>query len=151
MGQSFKFVRTASSELQFKINQSIIFNYLRENSPISRAKISQALKISAPAVSRVIEKLISEDYILETKKQETKSGKRPTLLAINKDKGLVLGVDLGGEKIRMSLMNYGGDIVKKYSGPEIRDNLDIEEVLKKEIFKIFNDCNKNKSNNSCLL
>ena len=148
MRQSFKFVRTASSELQFKINQSIIFNYLRENSPISRAKISQDLKISAPAVSRVIERLISEKYVLETEKQETKSGKRPTLLALNIEKGLVLGIDLGSEKIRMSLMDYGGKIVKKYSGPEILDSLDIEEVLKQEIQKIFNDCRKNKLNYS---
>jgi N-acetylglucosamine repressor len=148
MRQSFKFVRTASSELQFKINQSIIFNYLRANSPISRAKISRDLKISAPAVSRIIEKLISENYVLETEKQETKSGKRPTLLALNIEKGLVLGIDLGGEKIRMSLMNYGGDIVKKYSGPEILDSLDIEVVLKEEILKIFDDCGKNKLNYS---
>jgi N-acetylglucosamine repressor len=148
MRQSVKFVRTASSELQFKINQSIIFNYLRENSPISRAKISQDLKISAPAVSRIIEKLINENYVLETEKQETKSGKRPTLLALNIDKGLVLGIDLGGEKIRMSLMNYGGNIVRKYSGPEILDNLDIEDVLKKEISGVFDDCGKNKLNYS---
>jgi N-acetylglucosamine repressor len=148
MNQSFKFVRTASSELQFKINQSIIFNYLRANSPISRAKISQDLKISAPAVSRVIEKLINENYVLETEKQETKSGKRPTLLALNIEKGLVLGIDLGGEKIRMSLMNYGGSIVKKYSGSEILDSLDIEGVLKEEILKIFDDCAKNKLNYS---
>ena len=148
MAQSFKFVRTASSELQFKINQSIIFNYLRENSPISRAKISQNLKISAPTVSRVIEKLISDNYVLETKKQETKSGKRPTLLALNKDRGLVLGIDLGSEKIRMSLMNYDGNIVKKYTGPEILDSSDIDEVLKKEILKVFNDCSKNKLNYS---
>ena len=148
MNQSFKFVRTASSELQFKINQSIIFNYLRSNGPISRAKISQDLKISAPAVSRVIEKLISENYILETEKQETKSGKRPTLLALNIEKGLVLGIDLGSEKIRMSLMDYGGNIVKKYSGPEISDNLDIEKILTQEIIKIIDDCKKNKLNYS---
>ena len=146
MKQSYKFVKTASSELQFKINQSIIFNYLRANSPISRAKISQDLKISAPAVSRVIEKLISDDYVLETKKQETKSGKRPTLLALNKDRGLVLGIDLGSEKIRMSLMNYSGNIVKKYVGPEILDSMGIEEVLEREVSKVFDDCKKNKLN-----
>ncbi|MHB8277354.1 MAG: winged helix-turn-helix transcriptional regulator [Candidatus Humimicrobiaceae bacterium] len=108
MRQSFKFVKTASSELQFKINQSIIFNYLRENGPILRTKISRDLKISAPAVSRVVEKLIRDNYVLETRKLETKSGKRPTLFVLNKDKGFVLGIDLGGEKIRMSLMNYSG-------------------------------------------
>ena len=146
MKQSFKFVKTASSELQFKINQSIIFNYLRENSPISRAKISQDLKISAPAVSRVVEKLISDDYVLETKKQETKSGKRPTLLALNKGRGFVLGIDLGSEKIRMSLMDYSGIIVRKYTGPEILDSMDIEEVVKKEILRAFEDCGNNKFN-----
>lgn len=143
MRQSFKFVKTASSELQFKINQSIIFNYLRENGPISRAKISRDLKISAPAVSRVVEKLISDDYILETKKLETKSGKRPTLFALNKDRGLVLGIDLGGEKIRMSLMNYSGVIVKKYIGPEIMDSTDIELRISNEIMKALVDCKKN--------
>lgn len=143
MRQSFKFVKTASSELQFKINQSIIFNYLRENGPISRAKISRDLKISAPAVSRVVEKLISDDYILETKKLETKSGKRPTLFALNKDKGFVLGIDLGGEKIRMSLMNYSGVIVKKYIGPEIMDSTDIELRINNEIMKALADCKKN--------
>jgi predicted NBD/HSP70 family sugar kinase len=148
MNQSFKFVKTASSELQFKINQSIIFNYLRENNPISRAKISRDLKISAPAVSRVIEKLIKDDYVLETKKQETKSGKRPTLLVLNNERGFVLGIDLGGEKIRMSLMNYSGVIVRKYIGPDILDSMDIIQVLNKEISEIFEDCRENKLNYS---
>lgn len=148
MMQSFKFVRTASSELQFKINESIIFNYLRTNDPISRAKISRDLKISAPAVSRVIEKLIKDEYVIETEKQETKSGKRPTLLAINNNRGFALGVDLGSEKLKMALMDYRGNIAKKYTGPEILDSMDIGKVLKKEIAKVFVDCKKNMPNNS---
>jgi predicted NBD/HSP70 family sugar kinase/biotin operon repressor len=143
MIQSFKFVKTASSELQFKINQSIIFNYLRAKGPISRAKISQDLKISAPAVSRVIEKLINDDYVIEAYKQETKSGKRPTLLTLNKNRGLVLGVDLGSEKLKMALMDYSGNIVKRYIGPDILDRMDISEILKNEISKVFTDCKKN--------
>ncbi len=143
MKQSFKFVKTASSELQFKINQSIIFNYLRANGPISRAKISQDLKISAPAVSRVIEKLINDDYVIEAQKQETKSGKRPTLLTLNKNRGLVLGVDLGSEKLKMALMDYSGSIVKRYVGPDILDRMDISEILKNEISKVFADYQKN--------
>ena len=105
MRQSFKFVKTASSELQFKINQSVIFNYLRENGPIPRVKISKDLKISAPAVSRVIEKLIENNYVFETEKIETKSGKRPTLIALNEDRGFVLGIDLGGENYYCAHIN----------------------------------------------
>ncbi|MDD5659747.1 MAG: ROK family protein, partial [Actinomycetota bacterium] len=144
MKPPFKFLKTASSKLQFKINQSIIFNYIKEKGPISRAKISRDLKISAPAVSRVIEKLINNDYIVETKKQETKSGKRPTLLALNNDRGFVMGIDLGGEKIKIALMNYNGAIIKKYIGPEIKDCPEIERMIEKQISEVFNDCNKNK-------
>jgi len=144
MRQSYKFIKTASSELQFKINQSIIFNYIRENAPISRAKISKDLKISAPAVSRVIEKLIENNYVFETEKVETKSGKRPTLIALNEDRGLVLGVDLGGEQIKLSLMNYSGKIIKKYFGSQIIDDVKIVKDLENEINKILEDCKKDK-------
>ena len=149
--QSFKFVKTASSELQFKINKSIIFNYLKAKGPISRAKISKDLKISAPAVSRVIEKLINEEYVIETCKQETKSGKRPTLLIINKNRGLVLGVDLGSEKLKMAIMDYSGSILKRYVGPDILECMDVSEVLKNEILKVFSDVRQNILKNSIAL
>ncbi|GAH92125.1 unnamed protein product, partial [marine sediment metagenome] len=83
MKRSLKFLRTASAELQHKINISIIFNYIRENEPISRIKISNDLKISPSAVSRVIDKLIKGGYVVEADKLKTKGGKRPTLLKIN--------------------------------------------------------------------
>ena len=148
MRQSYKFLKTASAELQFKINQSIVFNYLQSKGPISRAKISRDLKISAPAVSRVMEKLIRDAYVIETEKQETKSGKRPTLLAVNKDRGYVLGVDLGSENIKMCLMDYSGKISKRYKGHAVLDHIKIGEILKDEITKVFDDCKKNKNNHS---
>lgn len=36
MKQSFMFIKSADPEFQFKINQPIIFNYLRENCLIYR-------------------------------------------------------------------------------------------------------------------
>lgn len=142
MKHSLKFLRTASPEFQGKINKSIIFNYIRENGPISRAKISRDLKISAPAVSRVVGKLVNEDYVEETDKQQTKSGKRPILLKTNKDKGFVLGIDLGRESIRMALANFNSTIIKKKWGTEILDNKDIVERLIREITIVLNDCKK---------
>jgi predicted NBD/HSP70 family sugar kinase len=141
---TLNFSRTVSSKLQNKINKSIIFNYLRENSPISRAKISKNLKISAPAVSRVIEKLIIEGYVVETEKIKTKSGKRPTLLKINKDKGYVIGIDLGKEKIKVALTNLNSEIIEKHQGFKILDNRDIAIKIKSEIKKFLNKYNQRK-------
>jgi len=136
MERSLKFSKTVSAELQYKINMSIIFNYLRENGPISRAKISRDLNISAPAVSRVIDKLINGGYVIETEKMKTKSGKRPTLLKINQDRGFVIGIDLGKEKFKLVLANFNGEIIEKYRGFKISNNKNIAEKIINEIKEI---------------
>ncbi len=143
MKRALKFSRMVSSKLQYKINMSIIFNYLRENGPISRAKISRDLKISAPAVSRVIDKLIKDGYVVETEKLKTKGGKRPILLKISQDKGFVMGIDLGREKMRAALANFNGKITKKFWGFKILDSKDMESMLINEIDKILNGKNSN--------
>ena len=77
MERQIKFKAHVSSELQSKINMSIIFNYLRDNGSISRAKIASDLKISRPAVSRAVERLVRDGYILETKKLKTRTRPNP--------------------------------------------------------------------------
>lgn len=140
MKKGFKFQEAINSEIQNKINISIIFNYLRESSPISRSKISEDLKISAASVSRAVEKLIKEGYVVESGKQNTKMGKKPILLEINSEKGYVIGVDLSKERIRFSLADFKGIEFRKCVGSkvteskEIIDNIisGIKESLKKD-------------------
>jgi len=136
MERSLKFLRTASAELQHKINISIIFNYIRENEPISRIKISNDLKISPSAVSRVVDKLIKDGYVVEADKLKTKGGKRPTLIRIKQDKGFVIGIDLGKEKFKLSLANFNGEIIEKYRGFKISNNKNIAEKIINEIKEI---------------
>ncbi len=129
MNESLEFSHTASAQLQYKINTSIIFNYLRQKSPISRSEISRNLKISAPAVSRVIKKLIETDYILEIEKQKTMSGKRPTLLSINKDAAYLMAIDLGKENLKIAITNFNGEIIEKYNGFKLTDNNNLIEKM----------------------
>ena len=133
MERSLNFLRTASAGLQYKINISIIFNYIRENESISRIKISNDLKISPSAVSRVVDKLIKDGYVVEADKLKTKGGKRPTLLKINQSKGFVIGIDLGKEKFKLALANFNGEIFEKYKGFKILNNKNIAEKIINEI------------------
>jgi len=87
--KTFKLTETANSILQNKINRSVVFNYLRENGPSYRARISKDLHISAPAVSRLIGKLIEEEYVVETEKIAIGTGKRPTQVRVNAERGRV--------------------------------------------------------------
>jgi len=156
MERSLKFLRTASAGLQYKINISIIFNYIRENEPISRIKISNDLKISPSAVSRVIDKLIKEEYIVEVGKLKTKGGKRPTLIRIKQDKGFVIGIDLGKEKFKIALANFNGEVIEKYKGFKILNNKNIAEKIINEIKEIlgryhqYEKINKDKLKGICV-
>jgi len=144
MERSLKFLRTASAELQYKINISIIFNYIRENEPISRIKIANDLKISPSAVSRVIGKLIEDGYVVEADKLKTKSGKRPTLIKIKQDKSFVIGMDLGKEKFKLALTNFKDEIIEKYSGFKISNDKNIAEKIINEIKKILSKYHQDK-------
>ena len=144
MVKDFKFSKTASAKLQQRINISIILNHLRNNNPKSRSEISKDLKISAPAVSRAIEKLKKRDYIEEIKKVKTKSGKRPTPLKIKGSKGFVIGIDLGKERIRIAILDISGKVLKKYDGFRIINKPYIGDRLIKEINNILDESKKEK-------
>ena len=133
-----RFDRTASSDLQNKINTSIIFNYLKEKKLDSRANISRALKISAPSVSKAIVQLIERGYVLEAEKLKTKSGKRPIVLKLNKDISHCIGIDLGKEHMKLAVANFAGEIINRWDGIKIDDDLDIVKVLTFEMKKIIN-------------
>lgn len=145
-----KFNRIASSELQNIINISIIFNHLRENSPISRAKISKNLNISAPAVSRVVAKLINRGYVKEIGKVKTVVGKRPTELEINLDKGFILGVDLSKDKIKLALANFRNEIIEKYIGHKIENDIDLTKFVVNNIENFFKQMGRNNINAICI-
>ena len=131
-----KYLKIASSELQYQINSSIIFNYIRDNGPISRIKISNDLKISPSAVSRTIDKLMVERYVIETEKIKTKGGKRPMLIKIKQDKGYVMGIDLGKEKLKLVLANLSGEVIDIYRGFKILNDTNIVDKIIDEIRKI---------------
>jgi glucokinase len=114
--ENITFESTINPTLQEKINRSIIFHYIRNNKNVTRAKISRDLKISGPTVSRIIERLVRENYVIETESLISKVGKRPIKLEINPEKGFVVGVDLAKENLKVAITNFKEEMVKKYQG-----------------------------------
>lgn len=131
--KTLKITRAANANLQNKINLSIVFNYLRENEPTYRARISRDLNISAPAVSRIVDKLMADGYVVETEKLKIQSGKRPTQLQINSDKCNVIGVDLVKERIKIALSDFRGKIISTRQGCSITEATNIGAKLIEEI------------------
>jgi len=148
MKSTFNFLNTANPRLQHIINTSIIFNYILDNNPTFRAEISKNLGISAPAVSRAIEKLIEKGYVVETERVKTKMGKRPIPLIINKNNFFVIGIDLGKERLKMALADMGGEIIEKYTGSKISKDSDARERTVSEVKEFIKKHTDNKNSHN---
>jgi len=114
--------KTADQALQNKINRSIIFHYLCEKKTATRAEIASQLKISASVVSRIIDSLIKENYVVEIGRIKTSVGKRPIQLQINSRKGSIMAIDMSQNRMQVALFDFTGKLLRKYSGFKITGN-----------------------------
>ena len=129
----FELSATANQALQGEINRSIIYNHIRENSPVSRTEVARTLGISPSAVTRVVNALVREKYVLEAEKVETPVGKRPTPLRINGQKGSVLAVDLSQDRLRLGLYDFAGALLSRRTGFRIQGRRESVDRLMEEI------------------
>jgi hypothetical protein len=97
--RSFNVSATANASLQNRINTSIISHYLRDNPDSYRALIARGLNLNAPAVSRAVEQLVGQGYVVETERTSTGKAKKAARLAVNTGIGMVIGIDLIKDRI----------------------------------------------------
>lgn len=90
------------------MNVSIVFNHLREHGPSYRADVARTLGLSAPAVSRAVDQLLAEEYVVESGTAVTSHGKSVTEVSVNADRGLVVGVDLLKGESKFGLFDLSG-------------------------------------------
>jgi predicted NBD/HSP70 family sugar kinase len=108
---------TANALLQNRINISIIFNYLRDHAGSHRAKIARDLGISAPAVSRAVDKLLKDEYVIESEKAKLANGKRAAQIQINAERGFIVGVDLLSDPMRLAISDFEGVVHDSWIAP----------------------------------
>ncbi|MBU5465384.1 ROK family transcriptional regulator [Virgibacillus sp. MSJ-26] len=97
-------------QLMKSVNKSIILNKIRTSEPISRAQIAKETKLTPPTVSSIVRELIEQDLVKESELGESKGGRKPTMLLVNKDGFYVIGVDAGPKTIECILSNLSGQI-----------------------------------------
>jgi predicted NBD/HSP70 family sugar kinase len=102
---------TANANLQNRINTSIIFNYLRDHGFAYRAQIARDLGISAPAVSRAVEKLRRDECVIESERTPVDNGKRAAHISVNAAHGYVLGIDLLTDPVEIAVSDFSGTIL----------------------------------------
>lgn len=139
---------TGSQELIRDINTQSIIRTIIADGPISRTDIASALGLTKATVSAIVQLLLDRGLILETgadalKKtpsaahgrafQESRKGRRPILLQINKKCGHVISIELGTDMITLLTADLmGADCaLTRFAAP--KDDGELLSVLKENI------------------
>ncbi|MGA5688302.1 ROK family protein [Cytobacillus pseudoceanisediminis] len=94
-------------------NKSRVLQTIIDQSPISRADISQHLGLTKGTVSSLVNELIEEKICSETGPGKSSGGRRPVMLLFNEQAGYAIGFDLGVNYILGVLTDLSGNIVSE--------------------------------------
>ncbi len=103
-----------NSSLMKEQNRLNILNLIRQN-PVSRAELARQTGLTRAAVTIIVDGLIEEKLIIEGEQLKSSSGRHPTLLNINPSAFYALGVDISREGCFLTLIDFGGNIIKEDS------------------------------------
>ncbi|UKS25700.1 ROK family transcriptional regulator [Paenibacillus sp. HWE-109] len=128
---------TGNLQLMKKINSSLILNLIHREASVSRAEISQKLKLSPTTVSALVDELIKQDLIDEIgEKTSQGAGRKAIALEISRDKGYIISIGLGNNHFNAALINFHNEIVFEYQEPVLKGNERILQFIKKAIDKL---------------
>lgn len=118
-----------------EVNEQKVLNLIRKEGPISRISISKKLDLSKTTVSEITYRLLREGYIKEVGKgnSSVKGGKKPTLVKLNPDFGIILAIEIKRSFSRVAVFNLEAEMIKdKYV------YYDFNTSWKNVLAKIFN-------------
>ncbi len=117
---NLKSINVARSDTIRNINRQIILNYVREESPISRADIARVTDLQRSTVSLIVEELLKADLIEEVE-GESSGGRPPQLLSLKTTKAVALGIDIGKKLTIIGTSDLSGRILEMQEFPTIPD------------------------------
>jgi predicted NBD/HSP70 family sugar kinase len=125
---------TGDQHLVKRINKSIVLEKIRQESPLSRADISERTGLNKGTVSSLVGELMDDGLVLEIGTGQSSGGRKPVLLVFNNKAGYAVGVDVAVGELRIALTDLSGNIIAERSTPLRK--LEAAEVVNHLIIEI---------------
>ncbi|MCY0887302.1 MAG: ROK family protein [Alicyclobacillaceae bacterium] len=94
-----------------RLNKTAVFRTIYEGSPISRAEIASSLGMNKATASSLVDELIAEHFVMELGYGESRGGRKPMMLDLNKTSGYSIGIDVQITHITAALCDLSGTIL----------------------------------------
>ncbi len=125
-------------------SQKQVLNLIRINGEMSGADIARYTGLQPSTIVYIVKTLSSLEYIEVSKTgiSTSKGGKRPTLLKINPNTGIIIGVEVLLEAFRVSVINFAGEHVFQ-NKIELQRPIDKSNIIP-ELVKLISSIKQNK-------
>ena len=91
----------------------LLFNLIRDARQISRVDLAKASQMSGTSVGKIVKELMDYGLVIETGQTSGKVGRKPTLLQINPQGALVIGVDIDIDRITLGVVDLNGKVISR--------------------------------------
>ena len=112
------------------LQKKAIIGFLYRMGELSKPEICRLTNVTTPTVSRMIEELIEEGWVIDRGCGNSIGGKRPHVFSLNPDAAYILGVDIGREYLRVAIFNLKNEPIEGIlEYPSILEEQDDEATL----------------------
>lgn len=115
-----------------QLNETLILNAIRRHSPISRTDITRMTGLSGATVTKFVDNLLQTGFVKEDGYDDSRGGRRPTLLKLVPEASFTVGVDLGADNLRAVVIDLEAKIIAKIAKKTKADE-GKERILKRII------------------
>lgn len=107
--------RTGNLDFIKKMNRTLVLETIRNEQPISRAKVAKSLGLSRSTVSLIVDDLLAKKFVTELGLGDStkEGGRRGIELGFNPKSAYGLGIEIGDKGILQILTDLNGDIYKE--------------------------------------
>lgn len=111
-----------------RMNEALVLGLIHDFGPIARTELAERSGLSLATISGITGVLIEQGIVIDESSGESTGGRRPILLAIDRQAALVLGVKLTQEQIIVALTDLGAELLDSRTAP-IGSNLQPDGVI----------------------
>lgn len=119
-----------AANLTRRLNEQAVIEAAYAHGPITRAHLAALTGLSKPTVSSIVTDLVEADLLRSKGRTSGKIGRTAELYEVNSAVGYVVGVDLGGTKIRAAICDLFGRLLDERVVPTAATSPDdvIEQI-----------------------
>ena len=96
---------------RYASEERTILNLCLKNPGYSLADLAKELDTSIPKISRIVGELVDMGYLADLGKQESTTGRRPSIYGLNPEAGYFVGIDVRQDGLSIAVTDFPGRVV----------------------------------------